>query len=100
MEPHPRPDRITTMPIAPITPLRVVIAGGGVGALEALMGLHDLGEQQFELTLVAPDEDFGLRPRAAAVPSSAGHVTRVPLVDVCTHFAASRVRSAIWQVDP
>ena len=76
-----------------ISPLRIVIAGGGVGALEALMALHDLGEQRFELTLVAPDDDFVLRPMSVAVPFSAGHVTHVPLVDICTHFGAARVRS-------
>jgi len=88
------------MPIPPITPLRVVIAGGGVGALEALMALHDLGEQQLELTLVAPDDDFVLRPMSVAVPFSEGHVTRVPLDDVCERFGVRRVKSAIYEVDP
>jgi len=88
------------MPISHITPLRVVIAGGGVGALEALMALHDLGQQQLRLTLIAPDDEFVLRPMSVAVPFSAGHVTRVPLVDVCSRFAAAFVRAAITRVDP
>jgi sulfide:quinone oxidoreductase len=87
------------MPIPPITPLRVVIAGGGVGALEALMALHDLGEQQLALTLVAPDDDFVLRPMAVAVPFSEGHVTRVPLGDVCRQFGVRRVASTVAEVD-
>jgi len=87
------------MPIPPITPLRVAIAGGGVGALEALMALHDLGEQQLELTLIAPDDDFVLRPMSVAVPFSAGHITRVPLTDICTQFGAARVRAAVASVD-
>jgi sulfide:quinone oxidoreductase len=88
------------MPIPTITPLRVVIAGGGVGALEALMALHDLGEQQLDLTLVAPDDDFVLRPMSVAVPFSKGHVTRVPLDAICERFGARRIRSAIVSVDP
>ena len=88
------------MPTSSITPMRVVIAGGGVGALEALMALHDLGEQQFELTLVAPNDEFVLRPMSVAVPFSAGHVTHVPMTDICTHFGAARVRSAVASVDP
>ena len=88
------------MPIPSITPLRVVVAGGGVGALEALMALHDMGEQQLDLTLVAPDDDFVLRPMAVAVPFSEGHVTRVSLDDVCAHFGARRVKAAVDAVDP
>jgi sulfide:quinone oxidoreductase len=88
------------MPIPNITPLRVVIAGGGVGALETLMALHDLGEQQLALTLVAPDDDFVLRPMSVAVPFSEGHVTRVPLHDVCERFGAHHVKSAVYEVDP
>jgi sulfide:quinone oxidoreductase len=88
------------VPNPAITPLRVVIAGGGVGALEALMALHDLGEQQLSLTLIAPDDDFVLRPMSVAVPFSEGHVTRVPLAKVCARFGARRVPSAVRSVDP
>jgi sulfide:quinone oxidoreductase len=94
-----RGESIAAMPIPNITPLRVVIAGGGVGALEALMALHDLGEQQLALTLVAPDDEFVLRPMAVAVPFSEGHVTRVPLDDICERFGARRVKSAVYAVD-
>ncbi|MBX5442517.1 MAG: FAD-dependent oxidoreductase [Solirubrobacteraceae bacterium] len=87
------------MPSAHIAPLRVVIAGGGVAALETLMALHDLGEQQLRLTVVAPDDDFVLRPMSVAVPFSAGHVTRVPLDEVCAGFGARRVRAAVAAVD-
>jgi sulfide:quinone oxidoreductase len=87
------------MPISSITPLRVVIAGGGVGALEALMALHDLGEQQLDLTLVAPADDFVLRPMSIAAAFSEGHVTRVPLDHVCRHFGVRRIRSAVHAVD-
>jgi sulfide:quinone oxidoreductase len=84
---------------ASITPLRVVIAGGGVGALEALMALHDLGERQLQLTLIAPDEDFVLRPMSIAVPFSAGHVTRVALAHICARFEATLHAAAIDSVD-
>lgn len=87
------------MPIAPIAPLRIVIAGGGVGALEAVMALHDLGEQQLDLTLVAPDDDFVLRPMSVAVPFSAGHMPRLHLADICEHFGVRRIQSAISEVD-
>jgi sulfide:quinone oxidoreductase len=94
------PTNMWAMTTPPITPLRVVIAGGGVGALEALMALHDLGEQQLKLTLVAPGDDFVLRPMAVAVPFSEGHITRVPLDTICERFGARRVKSAVRRVDP
>ncbi len=93
-------DRITNMPTAPITPLRVVIAGGGVGALEVAHGPSRPRRAAVRADAGRPDDDFVLRPMSVAVPFSAGHVTRVPLVDVCSHFGAARVRAAIWRVDP
>jgi sulfide:quinone oxidoreductase len=87
------------MPISHITPFRVVIAGGGVGALETLMALHDLGEQQLQATLIAPEDDFVLRPMAVAVPFSEGHVTRLSLDAICARFGARRVKSAVHRVD-
>lgn len=82
-----------------ITPLRVVIAGGGVGALEALMALRDLGEQTFDITLVAPDDEFVLRPMSVAVPFSVGHVARVPLAAVCRRFGATLHGATVASVD-
>jgi sulfide:quinone oxidoreductase len=87
------------MSIPQITPLRVVIAGGGVGALEALLALHDLGEQQLQVTLIAPEDDFVLRPMAVAVPFSEGHVTRLSLDAICERFGAQRLKSAVHSVD-
>jgi sulfide:quinone oxidoreductase len=83
-----------------ITPLRVVIAGGGIGALEALMALHDLGEGELALTVVAPQDDFVLRPLSVAVPFSVGHETHVPLAEVCARFGATLRRAGVASIDP
>jgi sulfide:quinone oxidoreductase len=82
-----------------ISPLRIVIAGGGVGALETLMALHDLGEAGFHLTLVAPGDEFVLRAMSVAVPFSAGSVTRVSLAAVCDQFGVEHRRSGVVAVD-
>jgi sulfide:quinone oxidoreductase len=37
------------------SPLNVVVAGGGVAGLEALLALHALAGNRVRLTLVAPD---------------------------------------------
>jgi sulfide:quinone oxidoreductase len=86
-------------PTPAIRPMRVVIVGGGVGALEALMALHDLGEQQLRLTVLSAQADFVPRAMAVAVPFSAGHMTRVPIADICAEFGARHHRAAVVSVD-
>jgi sulfide:quinone oxidoreductase len=60
-------------------PLRTVIAGGGVAALEAALGLHTLAQDRVELQLVAPEREFTYRPLAVAEPFRVGDVRRFPL---------------------
>lgn len=86
-------------PAPHIAARRVVVAGGGIAALEAIMALHDLGEGRFELTLVAPDATFALRPLSVAVPFSAGHVMRVPLGEICARFGVRHHQAAVLAVD-
>ncbi len=40
------------------SPVRVLIAGGGVAALEATLALRTLAEERVAITLVAPESDF------------------------------------------
>ena len=39
---------------------RVVIAGGGVAGLEALLALRDMAGDRVDLTLLAPEAEFGV----------------------------------------
>jgi sulfide:quinone oxidoreductase len=82
-----------------IRPVQVVIVGGGIGALEALMALHDLGRQQLQLTVVARDTDFVARAMSVAAAFSAGHVTRVPIAAVCAEFGARHHQATVVSVD-
>jgi sulfide:quinone oxidoreductase len=59
-------------------PMRVVIAGGGSAALEALMALRSLAGHRVELALVAPDGDFVYSPSSAQAQFSLGRTRRVP----------------------
>lgn len=59
--------------------LRVVIAGGGVAALEAMVALHELAGELVEVALLAPDAEFAYRPLAVAEPFDLGTVQRFPL---------------------
>jgi sulfide:quinone oxidoreductase len=81
------------------TPSHVVIAGGGVAALEALIALRDLAGDRVQVTLVAPTPDFVYRPLAVAEPFCLGHAAHHPLRSVAHDFGADIVRGSVRQVD-
>lgn len=80
-------------------PTRVVIAGGGVAGLEALLALHAQLAGAVELTLVAPQEDFVYRPLAVAVPFTDEPIPRLALADVAAEHGAAFVRASLTAVD-
>ena len=51
---------------------RVLIAGGGVAALEAMVALRTLAEDRVDIELLSPDRDFYYRPLAVTEPFGAG----------------------------
>jgi sulfide:quinone oxidoreductase len=57
----------------------VLIAGGGVAALEAALALRALAEDRVDVELLAPDADFVYRPMAVAEPFQQGEARRFPL---------------------
>jgi sulfide:quinone oxidoreductase len=81
------------------TPFRVVIAGGGVAGLEALLALRALAGDRVELTLVAPTPDFVYRPLAVAEPFARGHRTRTPLAEAARTAAATFVHAPLTRVN-
>jgi sulfide:quinone oxidoreductase len=81
------------------TPPHVVIAGGGVAALEALIALRDLAGDRVRMTLVAPAPDFVYRPLSVAEPFCLGHATHHPLRTIAGDFGAEVVRGAVREVD-
>jgi sulfide:quinone oxidoreductase len=77
----------------------VVIAGGGVAGLEALLALHALAGDRVELTLVSPTPNFVYRPLAIAEPFALGHRRRTPLVEAARDTNATFVQASIAAVD-
>jgi sulfide:quinone oxidoreductase len=59
--------------------LRVLVAGGGVAALETMVALRELAGELVEVELVSPDADFFYRPLAVAEPFGLGEVLRFDL---------------------
>jgi sulfide:quinone oxidoreductase len=79
--------------------VQVLIAGGGVAGLEALLGLREVARARVRLTLMAPDPDFVYRPMAVAEPFAAGAARSVPLADVVADARAELVADAVVAVD-
>ncbi len=79
--------------------MEILIAGGGVAGLEALLALHDIAGDRVRITLLAPDPDFTHRPLAVAEPFGLGHAQRVPLRDLTDPVGAELVLDAVVAVD-
>lgn len=81
-------------------PLEVVIAGGGVAALEAALALHELAGERVTLTLVAPSPEFVYRPMAVLEPFVELGPRTLALEEVATDLGATFVRATAASVDP
>lgn len=84
---------------SPVQPLQVVVVGGGIAALEAVLALHDLSGARLEVTLIAPEPDFVLRPMAVVAPFSRGRVDQLALEQVMREHGGQFLRNAVKRVD-
>lgn len=76
----------------------VIIAGGGVAALEALIALRELAGDRVRITLVAPEDEFVYRPMSVAEPFGLGEPRRFPLRQVASDFDANLLRTTVRAV--
>jgi sulfide:quinone oxidoreductase len=79
---------------------QVVIVGGGVAGLEALMALRDLAGDLVEVTLVAPDPDFTYKPLAVEEPFTYQPAERRALDPIAREFGGRFVQAAVESVAP
>ena len=56
---------------------KVLIAGGGVAALEAALALRDLAADRVDVELLAPEPHFWYRPLSVAAPFELGEIDAV-----------------------
>ena len=75
---------------------RVLIAGGGVTGLEALLALSDLAGERIELMLLAPEPDFVYKPLLVEEPFALGPAERHELAPLVEERGARLVRGALW----
>jgi sulfide:quinone oxidoreductase len=81
-------------------PQRVLIAGGGVAALEAVLALHDLAPQLTDVTVIAPNPDFHYRPMTVREPFAQGQARYYPLAPIVSDAGASLICDELAWVDP
>ncbi len=79
---------------------RVVIVGGGVAGIEALLAMADLAGDQVELTLVAPKPDFLYKPLLVEEPFDLDPAARYELQPLAADRGASFVQRAVASVQP
>jgi sulfide:quinone oxidoreductase len=79
--------------------MNVLIAGGGVAGLEAVLGLRAIVGDSVAITLIAPDPEFTYRPLAVAEPFGLGRAQWVPLRTLADETGAELVQDAVVGVD-
>jgi sulfide:quinone oxidoreductase len=79
---------------------RVVIAGGGVAALETLIALREHARDRVAITLLAPETSFGYRPMTVAEPFAMGHAESYALAGIAERFDAQLVQDVVAEVAP
>jgi sulfide:quinone oxidoreductase len=80
-------------------PVRVLIAGGGIAALEALTALRALAGPRVEPTLVAPGHEFVYRPVAIDEPYAVGRSRRIQLDRAASEAGAGFLIGMVESVD-
>ncbi|WP_205697076.1 FAD-dependent oxidoreductase [Conexibacter sp. SYSU D00693] len=87
------------MPDLPSSPHRVVIAGGGVAGLEAMLALTAMAGPRVEVTLVSPDPSFRLRALSVRQPFAQPGSRAWSLASACEAHGARFVQAAVLSVD-
>lgn len=86
--------------IIPHPKLRVLIAGGGVAALETALALAEIAPDRTSTTVLAPNEEFVYRPMTVREPFAYPEASRYPLAQIVDDAGAELVSDALSWVDP
>src|SRR5919206_3627022 len=83
-----------------LRPLRIVIAGGGVAALETALALRTLAPELVDITLVAPTDRFRFRAASVGEPFHRAEVHRFDLAAICDDIGVALRTGTVTAVDP
>jgi sulfide:quinone oxidoreductase len=79
--------------------MRVLIAGGGVAALEAMLAIRRLAEERVEIVLISPEKSFSYRPLSVAEPFGLGAERRFDLAEIVEDAGAALLEDRVSSVD-
>lgn len=88
-----------TEPDVPTIPHRVVIAGGGVAGLEALIALRQLAGDRISATVLAPTDEFIIRALSVESPFARPTPRRYELQKICADHGAAFRHDALHAVN-
>jgi sulfide:quinone oxidoreductase len=80
-------------------PLRVVVVGGGVAAIETCLALRALAGARVQLTLVSPERWYVSKPAAVGEPFGVAAVRRFDLDRIAADLRAERVLGTASSVE-
>jgi sulfide:quinone oxidoreductase len=78
---------------------RVLIAGGGLAAIEAMLALRALANERWDVELLTPARDLAYRPLATAAPFGLAKVNRFDVAELAAAAGASVQFDALTAVD-
>lgn len=77
----------------------VVIAGGGVAALEAVLTFNEVAQARLRLTMLSAEPDFHYLPLAVTRAFSGGHAYRLSLAEILKRLQTELVVGSLEAVD-
>lgn len=78
---------------------RVLIAGGGVAALEAALSLRRIAEERVRVELLAPEPYFSYRALSVAAPFELGEVLQLELAEVARELGCGLTQAGLVGID-
>ncbi len=82
------------------TRVRVLVAGGGVAALEALLALRALAGHLVSVTLLAPEPELVYRPVTVAEAFGRAEARSYQIADIVSDQHVEHVQDSLAHVDP
>jgi len=79
--------------------MKLLVAGGGVAALEAVIALRELAEERVSVELLSPKAEFAYRPLAVAEPFGSDPIMRYDLLSMADDLGASFRLGTLHEVD-
>ena len=78
---------------------KVLVAGGGVAALETMLALRQLAGERLEIELLSPEPEFRYRPLDVAEPFGLGRAEPLDLAELTRRGGATHRLGALAAVD-